>query len=366
MSNKKFKKILFIDPSPSKKHYGGSTISLLQMLKYNENPSWASEIIVLFLYPNEIHKEFSKIKNVQTFVLLKSQKYLSNFYHRIKKYLSFFLFLLKNQNFELIVVNSRIGSGRFAIIIGRLLGLRVVVHERLQSNISLLTKFFLKSVKIVAVSNHIKKNLTDQGVKSSSIQTIYNGVKVCDLIERKKRNIYKVIMVGNIVEWKGQHIFIDSYKYLKSKNVKYFIAGNIHDQKYFNSFSNKFDNNKITFLGFESQIIKNLSKYDILVHASQTPEPFGRSIIEAMSVGVPVIASDAGGPKEIITDMEDGLLFKRKSAKHLSSKIELLINDYNLTEKLIFKGYENVKNNFNIRNTSKNYLKIYRERAFIL
>ena len=32
-------------------------------------------------------------------------------------------------------------------------------------------------------------------------------------------------MVGNIVEWKGQHIFIDSYKYLKSKNVKYFIAG---------------------------------------------------------------------------------------------------------------------------------------------
>ena len=85
-----------------------------------------------------------------------------------------------------------------------------------------------------------------------------------------------------------------------------------------------------------------------------------------MSVGVPVIASDAGGPKEIITDMEDGLLFKRKSAKHLSSKIELLINDYNLTEKLIFKGYENVKNNFNIRNTSKNYLKIYRESAFIL
>ena len=161
-------------------------------------------------------------------------------------------------------------------------------------------------------------------------------------------------MIGNIVEWKGQHIFIDSYKYLKSKNVKYFIAlRNIHDQKYFNSFSNKFDKNKITFLGFDSQIIKNLYKYDILVHASQTPEPFGRTIIEAMSVGVPVIASDAGGPKEIITDMEDGLLFKRKSAKNLSSKIELLINDYNLTKKLIYKGYENVKNNFNIRNTSK-------------
>ena len=78
------------------------------MLKYNENSSWASEIIVLFLYPNEILKEFSKIKNVQTFVLLKSQKDFANYYHRIKKYFSFFIFLLKNQNFELIVVNSRI------------------------------------------------------------------------------------------------------------------------------------------------------------------------------------------------------------------------------------------------------------------
>ena len=38
---------------------------------------------------------------------------------------------------------------------------------------------------------------------------------------------------------------------------------------------------------------------------------------------------------------------------------------YNLTKKLIYKGYENVKNNFNIRNTSKNYLKIYRESAFV-
>ena len=131
-------------------------------------------------------------------------------------------------------------------------------------------------------------------------------------------------MVGNIVEWKGQHIFIDSYKYLKSKNVKYFIAGNIHDQKYFNSFSNKFDKNKITFLGLMSQIIKNLYKYDILVHASQTPEPFGRTIIEAMSVGVPVIASDAGGPKEIITDMEDGLLLSVNQQKTYLQKSNCL------------------------------------------
>ena len=93
-------------------------------------------------------KSFSKIKNVQTFVLLKkAKKILLITTTESKKYFSFFLFLLKNQNFELIVVNSRIGSGRFAIIIGRLFDLRVVVHERLQSTISFLMKFFLNPLK---------------------------------------------------------------------------------------------------------------------------------------------------------------------------------------------------------------------------
>lgn len=63
----------------------------------------------------------------------------------------------------------------------------------------------------------------------------------------------------------------------------------------------------VHFLGERDDIFRVLAGTDVLLVPS-TEEPFGRTVIEAMAMGVPVIATDAGGPAEIIREGVDGLV----------------------------------------------------------
>jgi glycosyltransferase involved in cell wall biosynthesis len=59
---------------------------------------------------------------------------------------------------------------------------------------------------------------------------------------------------------------------------------------------------RIHFLRFHPEPWRLYPEFDLVVHFSTRPEPFGRVITEAMASGVPVIAADAGGPREIVDD----------------------------------------------------------------
>ena len=57
---------------------------------------------------------------------------------------------------------------------------------------------------------------------------------------------------------------------------------------------------RIHHLPFQPKIEKTYPEFDLAVHYSLRPEPFGRVVVEAMACGVPVIAADEGGPREIL------------------------------------------------------------------
>jgi glycosyltransferase involved in cell wall biosynthesis len=59
---------------------------------------------------------------------------------------------------------------------------------------------------------------------------------------------------------------------------------------------------RIHFVKFHPEPWRLYPEFDLVVHFSLRPEPFGRVITEAMASGVPVIAADAGGPREIVED----------------------------------------------------------------
>ncbi len=63
---------------------------------------------------------------------------------------------------------------------------------------------------------------------------------------------------------------------------------------------------RIHFLRFQQEPWKLYPEFDLVVHFSTRPEPFGRVIAEAMASGVPVIAADAGGPREIVEEGVSG------------------------------------------------------------
>jgi glycosyltransferase involved in cell wall biosynthesis len=67
-----------------------------------------------------------------------------------------------------------------------------------------------------------------------------------------------------------------------------------------------------------------MGRADVVVVPSSEPEPFGMVVVEGMALGRPVIATNAGGPAEIINDKVDGLLVPPKDPEALADAIEWL------------------------------------------
>ena len=81
-----------------------------------------------------------------------------------------------------------------------------------------------------------------------------------------------------------------------------------------------------------------MSEYDILIHASTLPEPFGITIIEGMAAGLACVASNIGGPVEIITPGVDGMLFDAGDPHSLAQVWKELLRNNELRTKIATNG----------------------------
>lgn len=91
---------------------------------------------------------------------------------------------------------------------------------------------------------------------------------------------------------------------------------------------------RVVFHPFMKDPLPAFSALDIAVHASKTPEPFGRVVAEAMSCGKAVIASAGGGVLEQIQPGVDGLLTKMNDESSLRAALDTLVNDPALRQQL--------------------------------
>jgi glycosyltransferase involved in cell wall biosynthesis len=82
----------------------------------------------------------------------------------------------------------------------------------------------------------------------------------------------------------------------------------------------------VTFAGHQQDVPRWMQACDVLVHASDC-EPFGMTVVEAMSLGKPVVAGASGGPREIITDGVDGLLVQFGDSGALAAAILRYLDD---------------------------------------
>jgi len=121
-------------------------------------------------------------------------------------------------------------------------------------------------------------------------------------------------IVGRLQRWKGIHVFIDALAKVRTAHpdVVGAIVGGKHpfEPEYSESLRRQIDqrglSDAIMMPGFQTNIAEWMHAFDVFVHASDR-EPFGLVVVEAMAMGLPVVASDAAGPTEIITEGVDGL-----------------------------------------------------------
>jgi len=201
------------------------------------------------------------------------------------------------------------------------------------------------------------------------IKDIYPGVKSSvtkdDNIKTLKskyniNNEFIVGIVGRIEEAKGQYLLIEAVSQLENFNIKVLIVGQAMNEEYVEKLKELSRNlnieDKIIFTGFTKDVNTHMRLFDINVLATPK-ETFGLVIIEAMINKVCVIATNNGGPLEIIDDNKTGLLFNRTSDE-LARKIKFLIENKEFKNEIANNAYQNALLKFN---SSTQFKKLYQE-----
>lgn len=157
----------------------------------------------------------------------------------------------------------------------------------------------------------------------------------------------RVGIVGRIVRWKGQHVFLDAFaRAFPEGDSRAVLVGSalLGDDAYEPELRAQAVRlgiaDRVDFRGFRSDVPAELARLDIAVHASVIPEPFGQVVTEAMAAGVPMVAADAGGPALIITHGVDGILTPPGDASALAAALGLLGGDPVMRARLARAGRE--------------------------
>ena len=160
--------------------------------------------------------------------------------------------------------------------------------------------------RVVAVSKALADNLKRNfGAEPMVVHNIVDVSKF-RYVERSDKDEFKFISVGNLIKLKGFDLLIDAFTeaFKNDKSVKLEIVGAGPEKEYLQGLVNQYDaNESIVFLDeVGREKLKSLyPQSDAFVLASRS-ETFGVVFIEAMATGLPVIATDCGGPSDFVTE----------------------------------------------------------------
>ena len=229
--------------------------------------------------------------------------------------------------------------------------------------------------RVIAVSDALKGALVENGI--NNVTVVHNGIDSsawCVTSElassfRKKFNIdrskFTIFFGGRISRAKGSIAILDSIKLLPKEiqsKVLLLVAGSLHEQgdHFINRMSQYDLKDRIVFLGWlnRDDIKLAYANSDVVVVPSLCYDWFPTNILEAMAMKKPVIASCWGGASEAISDKATGYIVNPYYPQEISDKIDLLINNPELGQRLGVAGYQKVESLFSSRVKLKEVLSI--------
>jgi glycosyltransferase involved in cell wall biosynthesis len=226
----------------------------------------------------------------------------------------------------------------------------------------------------VTVSNDLKAYLSSEiWIPGNRIQVIHNGIdtdtysrdRYDQAAIRKKLSIHEsatvLIVVAALFEGKGHRDLVDAVCMLKDSYddlCVLFVGEGPCEAKLKQQIAQSGLEKEIRLLGFRRDIAELLSVSDLFVLPSYS-EGLPVSILEAMSCGVPVIATNVGGVSEIINDGGNALLVPPEQPELLAAKIRLIMQDREFAERLAGRARDDVVAGFSFNKMLDHYRMLY-------
>lgn len=218
--------------------------------------------------------------------------------------------------------------------------------------------------RTVPIHNGIDLEMFNPTGASSDLDALAALVRPAD-------GIVRVGLIATMAQWKGHEIFLRALAMLaRELPVRgYVIGGSLYSTR-----GSQADiaqlrrvadtlslNGNVGFTGFVDDPAAAIRALDIVVHASTSPEPFGRVIAEAMACGKAVIVAAAGGALEIVTSGHDAIAIAPGDAVALADSIRRLASAEPLRAQLGAAARATAVNRFDRARMARELIPIYEQ-----
>jgi glycosyltransferase involved in cell wall biosynthesis len=387
------KKILFIE-SNRDGTVGGSYYSLLSLMQGLNKSKY--ELHVMFCQDNMLISEFKKVSPhvyINNFgpsqsIPVKTAGDVIKWPYRVVDKLLLKQFKLKRIIHEikpdLVHLNNGYACMHEWMLACSLAGIKVLAHDRgTEYPCNTQTKLFVRLLDaIICVSDSFKDNVVRQRLRPKRIRRVYNGISIdsfqnTDPSEsgriKKEFGVMDgqplVGIVGNIIRWKGQLVVLQAIKEVKKTvpDIKCLIMGKVAQRS--EDYKEELDayvrdndlGNNIIFTGFRTDVPTILNALNILIHASVEPEPFGRVVLEGMAMRKPVIATNFGGPTEIVLQYETGVLVPPNDPEKMADAINYCLSNKERAREMGERGHQRFVEMFSSDKMVEGVDKVYDE-----
>ncbi len=249
--------------------------------------------------------------------------------------------------------NNEPGANRGALLVAWLMGVPYVQHLRGGSGLTRRSQGLMARPSMyIPVSRWLGDELLQAGVPAGRVRQIYDAVQldtppaaagpagIRDL--RRELGIAPgavvVAMVGMLLSWKGQALFLDAVARLPQPpaggdGVVHLVVGGEPErgepgalQALQAQLAALGLGERVRLVGQVDEIGHCMQQFDVVVSASMRPEPLGLVMLEAMAAGCVFVGPAWGAAPEVVVDGENGYLFEPGSADGLAAKLAQAID----------------------------------------
>ena len=226
-----------------------------------------------------------------------------------------------------------------------------------------LSKIIWKKAEYVIANSQGLKELALKTIPDQEIGVIYNGVDWVEELPIKKEEKFIVVSTSRLTERKGLNYLIEAFgKFCKGKDdVELRLYGGGDKREMLEGIvKNLGIEGKITFLGEQPRevVYEDIGGYSVFVIPSKN-EGMSNSMLEAMARGLPIIATDVGGTRELI-DERNGFIVEKENTEQICEALEKLYNNKELGEKMGRASREKVRD-LSWDRIAEQYIELYRK-----
>ena len=254
-------------------------------------------------------------------------------------------------------------------------GLGTLFGEGKSSLISFVIQKFLKfgmhrkNGAVIFQNHEDEKLFQDNGMLGDCLKYFTKGSGV-DLNRFKEKSSeehkpLKIIFTGRMLKEKGIEDLIQAAEILRPRyegRVEFILCGDLSSNPRALTraeLEKQIDHKYIKWLGYCENIPELLSESDIICFPSYYREGVPKSLLEASAIGLPIVTTDSVGCRDTVEEGKNGFLVPPHSPEEIAQRLEILIEDKNLRDKMGHYSRQKAEKEYNAEDVANKHLEIY-------